>query len=169
MARRRMVLLSFLCSGLACASRTPSCPPPGTSPTPTPTATTLVAGAPTLVGPAAGAVIPQNVAASGCALDAKAGYGYSIAFSWLAPAPATGISGYHLVVKKSSASIALVDVFVDGLSYTANKCGYVIASNIEGWEWEVQATGSGGQLGPFSETRIFAFAPCLVGDAPCSQ
>ena len=122
-----------------------------------------------LITPLANAVIVQNDPSTGCTLDANRGYGTVINFSWVNP-HLKGVKRYRLVVQRTGASSAALDVIVTGTSFRWLSCnGFVIDFNLTGWHWQVTALNNGTKVIAISELRPFSFAPCrLATGAVCS-
>jgi hypothetical protein len=136
-------------------------------PNPTPTPITLTP--PVLTTPPEGAVFGQNDPATGCEYNEAAGYGFQVFYGW-EPGPGSfGIESYHLYVKHPSVTLAVVDVYVSVTRYLDRNCGtYVSHHGLNGWEWKVQARGTDGSLGPWSQIRTLNFNQCrLASGRPC--
>jgi len=116
-----------------------------------------------LSSPAADAVIAQNNSSIGCSPDANRGSGFSIAFSWVAPAIKT-VKGYELILQHGTATPAL-DVRVTTAAYTFTACNaFVIDANLTGWHWQVKTLNNGKKVLATSEARPLSFAPCRLAD-----
>jgi hypothetical protein len=125
-------------------------------------------GAPVLLEPAPGAVIPQTGEASGCAFH-PSGFGHRIVFDWAAPASAAGVESYEIHAQGPSATIPIVSTRVVASEHVYLACGsYVADRNLEGWVWRVRAVDLRGQTGEWAEGR-FSYAPCRTRGRPCSS
>ncbi len=134
----------------------------------TPSTTPFVLTPPSLIEPENNAVITQNDPTIGCSSIPQRGYGFSIIFNWAGSQASTGIAGYHLYVKNTTAIYPMIDRVVAQPPYISKNCNsFVIDRNLHGWEWRVRAVDGRGSYSEWSETRGFTFAPCRIGDTPC--
>jgi hypothetical protein len=152
------VALAAPCSFAACAD-----PPTSLEPEASITATEV-----TLVSPAPGASVAQNVATLGCPAHPHRGFGFGVRYDWEdAGAP---VQAYELRVQRRGSVYPAVDVLTSDSEYADIRCNaFVIDRNLAGWEWQVRAHLPSGEAGPWSEARGFSFEPCRhEGDVPCS-
>jgi hypothetical protein len=113
-----------------------------------------------LIDPAPHAIIRQNSSESDCPRNRIGGH--VINFQWEAFA---GASSYRVYVKHRGALKPIVDRRINATRYNAVRCGgYVIDSNLTGWEWRVEAFNADGRQLAFSETRPFQFEACRRPD-----
>lgn len=135
-----------------------------------PPSTTANVTTPTLIEPIENQIIQQNNPDIGCPFLNNRGFGFEIFFDWSDSESSNGISGYQLFVMGSNATIPLIDTFVTESEFTDLGCnGFVIDSNLMGWEWTVQAVDNKGNLSDVSETQTFQFGPCRLEDGtPCN-
>ena len=114
---------------------------------------------PILLTPINDAIIQQDNPNIGCPFDPTFGFGYRIFFDWTDASSPNGINGYYLFVKKMTATIPIVDLFVLDSNYTHTSCNsYIINSNLDGWIWTVQAVDILGNLSSVA-TGEFKFEP----------
>jgi hypothetical protein len=90
--------------------------------------------APSLTSPANGTSLPNGCFGSGCTEPMWT-------FSWT---PVTNATAYHLVVYGPSATFSSADVAgITDTTYGYRIPGEVIAANLNGWTWRVQAQVNG--------------------------
>ena len=125
---------------------------------------------PTLISPINNATIPQNDPTIGCPSHPTRGFGYLVKFDWTDATSPHGIAGYEIFAKARTAQFPIVDTFVVPSEFTRASCNvFVIDPNLEGQEWRVRARDTRGQLGPWSATGLYTFAPCRLADGrPCN-
>jgi len=73
------------------------------------------------------------------------------------------IAAYEIEVRRAGAVGAIIDAVTTESAYEETFCNtFVTELNLSGWGWRVRAIAAGGQIGPWSERRVFTFEPCRL-------
>lgn len=141
-----------------------------TSPCPADNQSNQIVSTPELLIPIENLVITQNNPNIGCPPNPTRGFGYSIFFDWTDSISPNGISGYHVFVQRQGSPLPLIDTFVINSEFEFINCnGFVADFNLFDWEWTVQAQDNLGNLSNSSDTGLFQFEQCRLGDGtPCN-